>query len=182
MKKLKNKFRLFFISILIFFYPSHSLPNLNLQNLYLFKYSTNEKIIKISENNLKRLKEFFFGDFYSYEQNNYQSGAKGIYFAVSESGNSSVFSFCNEDINNCILNNMQFITKKKCERISKEKCTIIATNNKIILNKKIYSIKNENLEKLFTTLFKIHPDTSAQIKGDIRVNLFRDFEKSTDYE
>ena len=143
MKKLKINF--FLLLVLFFFTTEVYSFNLNFKNKYLFKYSSDENIINISEKNLDRLRTFFLGNFFSYEQNNYQSNASGVYFALSITGNASVLSFCNEVINNCILNNMKFITKKKCERISNERCFIIASGNKIILNKKIYKVNKSNI-------------------------------------
>jgi hypothetical protein len=181
MKKIKNN--IIFIIILIFLTnPAYSI-SVNIKNQYLYKYTLNKKHITISGENYKRLKKFFLGNFFSYEQNNFQSNANGVYYALSESGNASVMSFCNEKINNCILHNIKFITKKKCERISKEKCFIIASANKIILNKKIYKINNKNIEQIFTLILKIHPsNNSKQNISDIRINLYRDFDGSSDWE
>jgi len=181
MKKLKINF--FLLLILFFFTTEVYSFNLNFKNKYLFKYSSDENIINISEKNLDRLRTFFLGNFFSYEQNNFQTSAYGVYFALSKSGNSSVMSFCNEKIDNCILNNMQFITKKKCERLSAEKCFIIATNNKIILNKKIFNTNKNSFEQLLPSLFKIHENQNKkQVVSDIRTVLYRDFDSKADWE
>ena len=179
MKKLEINF--FILLILIFFTTEVYSFNLNFKNKYLYKYSSEENIINISKKNLDRLRAFFLGNFFSYEQNNFQTNAYGVYFALSKSGNSSVMSFCNEKQNNCILNNMQFITKKKCERLSSETCFIIATNNKIVLNKKIFN--TNNFEQLLPSLFKIHENQNKkQVVSDIRAVLYRDFDGKAEGE
>lgn len=157
--------------------------NMSFKNSYLYKYSSTDTEIAISNNNFKRLQEFFKGSFFSYEQNNYQTNTSGVFFALSKSGNGSVMSFCNEEINECILSNMQFITKTKCERITREKCFIIAYNDKIILNNNYHSINHKNTNEVLSSIFKIFKNDKFEEKfDDIRAALYRDYESSNEYD
>ena len=181
MIRIKNKLTIGLFLILLT--TSACTNSVSFKDSYLYKYSSNESELAISSNNYKRLEEFFKGRFFSYEQNNYQSGATGVYFALSKSGNGSVMSFCNEGINECILNNMQFITKAKCERIAKEACFIVATNNEIILNNNYYLINAKNMNEVLSSIFKIFKNDELEEKfNDIRAPLYRDYDGSNSYD
>lgn len=144
----------------------------------LFRYSYNSSIKKISNQNLKRLENFLSGNFYSYQQNNFQKNVHGAYFALSETGTTSVLSYCVETIEECILDNAQFITKKKCERISNEKCFIILSQNTLVMNNNKYIIENNLNEnkKYFETFISKKNKTS-----DIRLESYREREQNSDY-
>jgi hypothetical protein len=181
MIRIKNKLTTGLLLVLLL--TSACSNNLSFKDSYLYKYSSNESGLVISSNNYKRLEEFFKGKFFSYEQNNYQAGATGVYFALSKTGNVSVMSFCNEGINECILNNMQFITKAKCERISKEACFVVAANDRIILNNKYYLINQKNMNEVLSSTFKIFKNDKLEEKfDDIRVALYRDYDGSNSYD
>ena len=155
--------------------------SLDFKNSYHYKYTAEKDKLMISPDNLQRLEQFFLGKFYSYEQNNLQKNSYGIYFALSESGHSSVMSFCDDQIQYCILDNLKFVTKAKCQRISKEPCFIIAVENEIILNKKIYLINDKNLPAVLNSHFEVSSKTNQNYINDIRANLQRDHEGS-DYD
>ena len=155
--------------------------SLDFKSSYHYKYTAEKDKLMISPDNLQRLEQFFLGKFYSYEQNNLQKNSYGIYFALSESGHSSVMSFCDDQIQYCILDNLKFVTKAKCQRISKEPCFIIAVENEIILNKKIYLINDKNLPAVLNSHFEVSSKTNQNYINDIRANLQRDHEGS-DYD
>jgi hypothetical protein len=178
--KIKKKLTTGFLLVLLL--TTACTNNISFKNSYLYRYSSANTEIVISSNNFKRLQEFFKGSFFSYEQNNYQTNTSGVFFALSKSGNGSVMSFCNEEINECILSNMQFITKTKCERIAKEKCFIIASDDKIILNNNYYSINHENMNEVLSSIFKIFRNDKLEEKfDDIRTALYRDYESSNEF-
>ena len=155
--------------------------SLDFKNNYHYKYTSNKDKITISPDNLQRLEQFFIGTFYSYEQNNLQKNSFGIYFALSESGNSSVMSFCDDQIQHCILDNLKFITKAKCQRISKEQCFIVAVENEIILNKKSYLINDKSLPAILNSHFEISSKANQNYISDISATLYKDREGS-DYD
>lgn len=179
---MKRKINSFVANIILLFLFIHT-PTfaLDFKNNYHYKYTSDKDKIIISPNNLQRLKQFFLGKFYSYEQNNLQKNSFGIYFALSESGHSSVMSFCDDQIQYCILDNLKFITKAKCQRISKEPCFIIAIEDEIILNKKSYLINDKSLPGILNSHFEISSKTNQNYMSDISAILYRDREGS-DYD
>ena len=173
MIKIKNN--LLIVLILFFFSQSSLASSITFKDKYLYKYSTNDQVITISRGNYKRLQEFFLGKFFSYEQNNFQTMTNGAYFALSKTGIASVMSYCNEEINNCILDNMKFVTKAKCERIANEECFIIVSDNKIILNRQYYSVDKKTIPDHLTSKFQIFDKNSEEKISDIRLTLYRDY-------
>lgn len=177
MKKIKNKIK--FIIILLLFFSTHA-QSFDFKTRYLYLYTLEADKIKISELQFERLNDYLNGNFFSFEQNNYQKNVKGIYFSISQSGNASVLSYCDNDIIYCVTDNLKFQTNYKCERISNEKCYIILVEGNIILNKK-KTVLTQQVSKYKNIFFQLHKGNKKQITSDIRAELYRDRE-SNDYE
>ena len=181
MKKIrKNNFskltfcnRIFFVIIFLFF----NCNNLNASN-FQYTYNNTEKI-KISEKTYNRFIEYKKGNFYSQIYQKKFSQTKGMYFSLSKSGNVSVFSFCEDDILGCVSNLVKYQTLKKCERIAKEQCFIIAIGNNLVINKKKISLKDEDYLK---KVFKIYISGQKNQTYEIRAMSLREFENGDQYE
>jgi hypothetical protein len=129
--------------------------------------------IKISKANFSRLLEYEKGEFYSKVYGTKIKQVFGLYFALSEKGNTVSFSFCEDDMIGCNTNLLKYQTKATCEKFAKEACNIIAINKNLVLNKKIIPIENEKkIQKYFII------DTDQKISSfsyEIRAQNLRDF-------
>lgn len=69
-----------------------------------------------------------------------------MYVSISEKGDTVTMSYCDEDFSGCAQKYLaKFQTKKKCERISNQKCRIIVENeNFITIDSKKIKILNIN--------------------------------------
>ena len=121
-----------------------------------FQYTNNNSEINISETSFERLVGFFEGNFYSIFLKKKITDSSGIYFAISKDGMHSVISYCDDsNIWNCSLDFARYQSVKRCEKISKQECFILANNNEILINNTIYTIKNKNPNNELTKLNKI---------------------------
>ena len=177
MKKIKSKIK--FIIVLLLFFSTHA-QSFDFKTRYLYLYTLEADKIKISELQFKRLNDYLNGNFFSFEQNNYQKNVKGIYFSISQSGNTSVISYCDQDVIYCVTDNLKFQTNFKCERISNEKCYIILIEDNIVFNKKKTPLTKE-ISKYKNNFFKLQKSNEKQKISDIRAKSYRDRE-SNDYE
>ena len=161
------------ISLIIFF--------LSCSNLYAnnFQYTFNSDNIKISEKTYNRLIEYKIGTFYSNVYRKKFSETKGMYFSLSANGNIAAFSFCEDDMLGCVSNLVKYQTVKKCERIAKEKCYIIAIGNNLVINKKKISLKDEDYLK---KIFKTYVSDQKNQTYEIRAVTLREFENADPYE
>ena len=180
MKKIKSKIKFIIILLIFSTHASTHAKSFDFKTRYLYLYTQKSDKIKISELQFERLSNYLNGNFFSFEQNNFQKNVRGIYFSISETGNASVLSYCDDNVVYCVTNNLKFRTNYKCERISKERCFIILVQDNIVLNKKKSHLIGE-LSKYKKTIFLIHKGNSKQIMSDIRAELYRDRE-SNDYE
>ena len=154
---------------------------LSCSNLYAnnFQYTFNSDNIKISEKTYNRLLEYKIGTFYSKIYRKKFSETKGMYFSLSKNGNISAFSFCEDDMLGCVSNLVKYQTVKKCERIAKEKCYIIAIGNNLVINKKKISLDDkETLKKIFKNYIGNQENQSYEI----RAVTLREFENADPYE
>ena len=121
-----------------------------------FQYTNKSLEINISEKSFDRLSGFFEGNFYSEVFKKKISGSSGIYFAISKDGMHTVISYCDDtNIWNCSFDFAKYQSVKRCEKISKQDCFILANNNEILINNTIYKIKNKNPNNELSKLNKI---------------------------
>lgn len=154
--KIKNKKFIIYLTniivaflILIFSAQTNAFAN-------KFKYTYNNSTIKLSESSFQRLTGFFKGDFYSYFLKKQITNASGIYFAISKDGMHSVISYCDDpSIWNCSEDFAKFQSVRRCEKISKQDCFILANNNEILMSGKVYKISNEDIDNKLLELNNI---------------------------
>ena len=177
LKKIKNKFfrKILIKSFIAIFFNIFTLNFVEASN---FIYTHNSEKIKISKVTYNKFIEYKKGIFYSKTYDKKFLNAKGMYFALSENGNSSVFSFCEDDVLGCVSNLLKYQTLKKCEKVANEKCYIISIKNYIHINKKKILTEAKNLDKIF--LIQEHNNISKS--DDIRARTLSEFENSEPYE
>lgn len=115
------------------------------------KYTTEFNNIKISENSLKILKNYFKDEIYSTTYKKVQKNVKGLYFFISESGHGTSVGYCNglyED--HCDVTLLKSSLLKKCQKLNQEKCYLLAIRKKLVFSDQQFQIKkNPNiLEKI----------------------------------
>lgn len=151
MKKLKiiKKNNSQFNNILRFFFLV--LLCMNYACVANFEYTNNSnELIKISDKSFERINGYLNGNFYSYENKKKVSNAIGLYFALSNDGTSTTFSYCEDYLMTCDKTLVKIRTKLRCEKISNQDCFIIFFDDKFVKNKKTKIIKNKkNLENEF---------------------------------
>lgn len=158
--KTKNKF---FIFILTFFI---SISNISYSSIYQWTYNSSKKL-PISETTYQRLNNFFTGDFYSYTFKKKITLATPLYFAISENGQGSVLSYCEDDKVNCIASVAKFQTLARCKKKFLQNCFIIGIDNKVIINKKVYIInKNNSREVLKNISYFTHVKNEIKLPHD----------------
>lgn len=123
----KNKLNSYLINITILLILSFFLFNI--------KVNGNEKIT-ISNFSYSRAIGYLEGNFFSFSENKNITKAIGMYFALSESGQNTSLSYCQDFIMTCDKNLVKIRTKMLCERISNEKCRVIFNEDKFLVNKK----------------------------------------------
>ena len=130
----KNFFLIFFICIIFL-----NLTTVLSHSAIEIKKISKQKFIEL--NNLLTNKSYF-----DTRKNKQNKHFHLLYYAISLDGNYSSFSICDNYANNqkydCVDHVEKFITLKSCERIAKQKCGILVTNEKLILNKVKINLKN----------------------------------------
>ena len=130
----KNFFLIFFICIIFL-----NLTTVLSHSAIEIKKISKQKFIEL--NNLLTNKSYF-----DTRKNKQNKHFHLLYYAISLDGNYSSFSICDNYANNqkydCVDHVEKFITLKSCERIAKQKCGILVTNEKLILNKIKINLKN----------------------------------------
>lgn len=130
----KNFFLIFFICIIFL-----NLTTVLSHSAVEIKKISKQKFIEL--NNLLTNKSYF-----DTRKNKQNKHFHLLYYAISLDGNYSSFSICDNYANNqkydCVDHVEKFITLKSCERIAKQKCAILVTNEKLILNKIKINLKN----------------------------------------
>lgn len=141
-----------------------------------------QKKFEISEKTFKRIQEYVSGNIYSHSYNRKISNVSTFDIAISEDGQFSVFSYCRYngvDANTCQLNSPhQFQIKKKCERISGQKCLIVAEKKYFVLDSNKKKIDMNNLQSFFKIKKTI--SESKIYYSDIEINSSKDFESDYD--
>lgn len=151
MKKLKiiQKNNSQFINILRFFFLILLFINYACVSNFEHTNKSNE-LIKISDKSFERINGYLSGNFYSYENKKKVSNAIGLYFALSNDGTSTAFSYCEDYLMTCDKTLVKIKTKLRCEKISNQNCFIIFFGDKFVKNKKTKIVKNKkNLENEF---------------------------------
>jgi len=121
-----------------------------------FQYTNKSSEINISEKSFDRLSGFFEGNFYSEVFKKKISGSSGIYFAISKDGMHTVISYCDDtNIWNCSFDFAKYQSVKRCEKISKQDCFILANNTEILINHTIYRINKKSLKNELENLNKV---------------------------
>ncbi len=185
--RIKNKnLIIFFLKNILaaFFMLALSPPTSTFANK--FQYTYNNSTIKLSESSFERLTGFFKGNFYSYFLKKQITDSSGIYFAISRDGIHSVISYCDDpSIWNCSEDFAKFQSVKRCEKISKQECYILANNKEILMNGKVYKVSNPDLDNKFLQLndvitkFKI---ADSEVHSEIRYLTLQEKNDGDDWE
>jgi len=113
--------------------------------------SENNKIKEISEEKYNQLTSLLNNQFLDPRRNAYTEIFILMYYALSNDGKFSSISICDTNAMSdydCIDTNEKFKTKKSCERISKQRCSVIINKNKLILNGKTFNIDKTINQKI----------------------------------
>ena len=148
-KKRNSNNSIFFKIIIVNFFILLSSCKSNFEHTYIKK-----DLIKISNDSYSRVTEYLNGNFYSFENKKKITRAIGLYFALSEDGNSTVFSYCEDYLMTCEKTLVKIKTKLRCEKIAKKTCYVIFFDNRLVRNEKIKIINNENDLKNEFLIFK----------------------------
>lgn len=139
----KKKIKQFFI-ILFFLQFSCNLPAFE-----------NKKINEISQDKFNQLNSLLNNQFFDPRRNKQTKIFQLMYFALSKDGQFSSISICDTNAMSyydCIDINEKSKTQKNCEKISKQKCFIIVSKNKLLLNEKNYFLKKKAIMKYWKFL------------------------------
>ena len=113
--------------------------------------SENLEIKEISEEKYNQLTLLLNNQFFDPRRNANIKIFKLMYYALSNDGKFSSISICDTNAMSdydCIDTNEKFKTKKSCERISEQKCSVIINKNKLILNDKTFNIDKSINQKI----------------------------------
>lgn len=173
MKK-RNKLIIFFLIIIGFF-----IINIEKTLASNFEFTSKNSFIKITEESYNKINEFINGRFFSKNLNNKFFDVYGLYFALSKSGDVSVFSFCDDNVTGCNENLIKYQTYKKCTKYSGEECYIVLIKDKLVLNKKIVKINKKNIKNI-KKYFKILGKKNTSY--EIRAFSYKDMGGSDDWQ
>ena len=155
--KIKNKLCIFVITSCIF------VSSISHSSIYQWTYNS-EKKLPISETTYQRLNNFFTGNFYSYTFKKKITLGTPLYFAISENGQGSVISYCEDERVNCIASVAKFQTLARCKKKFLQNCYIMGIDNKVIINKKIYLINKNNPKEILENI-----SSFVHVKNEIKL-------------
>ena len=167
MKKKNNYFKLIITIVLIVF----------LLNFLAFhdKAIAKIKIKEISEEKFSELNLLINNSFFDERKNQKTEIFNLMYYALSEDGKYSSLTICDTPKMHeydCIDLNEKYLTKKKCEKISRQNCVMIINQKKLQLNNKSYILKEIKKEN-FKEIIKQDGIAISKIKDSRRKSIIR---------
>ena len=166
--KIKNKIFILILLLISFFLnsqPSYS-------SVYQWTYDAEQKL-NISKTTYQRLHDFITGNFYSYTFKKKITLATPLYFAITENGQGSVLSYCEDERINCIASVAKFQTLARCKKKFLQNCYILAIDNKVIANKKIFKInKKKPLDDLKNISYFLTIEDSSILAGQDDIHYY----------
>ena len=162
----KGKGKNFFLILVIFaifnyFFIPHSFSNVS---------DSKKTSISISQNSYERVIGYLDGNFFSYSENKKITKALGMYLALSEDGESSAISYCQDFLMTCNKNLVKIRTKMLCERISNSKCIVLFNEDIYLPSKERIKKKKYQILNKYFLIFKSNEEINKNKHQEIRIS------------